>query len=305
MRKYSFIIPTFGREEYLLCAVASINKIEVVNKEIIVVDDNPESKVFEHLDQKIKNMIIYIKNDKNRGPGYSRKVGFLKSTGEYIIFMDDDDFYTATNFLKYAQKIFQQYQNLSFISFNANNYYMKNHNIVQEGMLNRIGLISGAEYLKNFQIVINKPKSTFTSIFKKAALIDAGINEMEIVNDASIFLRVLLVGDAYLSDTIIGNYRIHDSNITKTLSAEFIVENLVEKEKVFNLLKFNNFNRYKWLYEQSKVSVIYFYFNNEEYSKDTAIIKWIQNQEFLVRILLLKDVYISILKRKIKKVIRG
>lgn len=61
MRKYSFIIPTFGREEYLLCAVASINKIEVVNKEIIVVDDNPESKVFEHLDPKIKNMIIYIK----------------------------------------------------------------------------------------------------------------------------------------------------------------------------------------------------------------------------------------------------
>lgn len=305
MSKYSFIIPTFGREQYLLYAINSIDRITNIDSEIIVVDDDPNSNIFDNLTDDIKNKITYIKHSKNRGPGYSRKEGFLQSTGDYIIFMDDDDFYTNTNFLAYSEKQFHQYPNIAFVAFNANSYYMDSQRIVQEGMLNRNGLITRNEYLKEFQIRINKPKSTFTTIFSKAKLIRAGINNMEMVNDTSIFLRASLVGDAYLCSDIIGNYRIHATNITKTLSAKFIVDNLVEKENIFKLLTFNTYIKNKWLYRQSRISIIYFYTNNKKYKEDTKIIEWVCKQNLIIRILLLKDIFINISKRHIKKIIRG
>ncbi|MNE65137.1 hypothetical protein D3C80_1605920 [compost metagenome] len=61
------------------------------------------------------------------------------------------------------------------------------------------------------------------------------ILNMNMVNDASIYLRALLIGDAGFIDTIAGVYRIHGNNITFNLSQSFLIENLEEKRLIRNM----------------------------------------------------------------------
>lgn len=93
--KYSFIIPVYNSEEYI---VKCLNSIIIQNKnksnfEIIVVDDGSADntqKIVEELSKKHKNIIKYYKR-KHEGVSSTRNYGIDKSCGEYIIFVDSDD----------------------------------------------------------------------------------------------------------------------------------------------------------------------------------------------------------------------
>lgn len=61
------------------------------------------------------------------------------------------------------------------------------------------------------------------------------ILNMNMVNDASIYLRSLLIGDAGFINTLAGVYRLHGDNITFNLSQRFLIENLEEKLLIKNM----------------------------------------------------------------------
>lgn len=97
--KVSVIIPTYKRSEYLKRAIDSVLNQSYNNIEIIVVDDNnPDTdyrktnelvmKEYEH-----NNNIIYIKHKKNMNGAVARNTGIKKASGDYITFLDDDDFF--------------------------------------------------------------------------------------------------------------------------------------------------------------------------------------------------------------------
>jgi glycosyltransferase involved in cell wall biosynthesis len=91
MSLVSVIIPTFNRESTIERAINSVLKQTHTNLECIVVDDcsndNTKKLVLSFNDKRVK----YIKNDSNCGVSYSRNVGFVNSTGEYIALLDSDD----------------------------------------------------------------------------------------------------------------------------------------------------------------------------------------------------------------------
>ena len=87
----SIIIPTFNRSKYLKRAISSALNQTYEKIEIIIIDDNSDdetdSVVRDFKDERIK----YYKNNKNKGPTFSRNKGIRLSKGEYITFLDDDD----------------------------------------------------------------------------------------------------------------------------------------------------------------------------------------------------------------------
>lgn len=98
-KKVSIIIPTYGRPDYLNRAINSVLKQDFKNIEIIVVDDNSNTEMHEATS---KIMLAYSTNTKvvyyhdyiNRGGALARNKGIELSSGEYITFLDDDDFYS-------------------------------------------------------------------------------------------------------------------------------------------------------------------------------------------------------------------
>lgn len=95
----SVIIPTYGRSELLARAIDSVLAQTHRPLEIIVVDDNPQGDAHrlatrERLAGYIEQgQIIYSPRRHNGGGAQARNSGILRSSGEYITFLDDDDYY--------------------------------------------------------------------------------------------------------------------------------------------------------------------------------------------------------------------
>ena len=87
----SVVIPTFNRSAFLKKAIESVLSQGYQDFELIVVDDGSEddtSEVVTGFDSGIK----YIKQ-KNKGPGAARNLGIKNSKGEFIAFLDSDDWW--------------------------------------------------------------------------------------------------------------------------------------------------------------------------------------------------------------------
>lgn len=90
----SVVVPVYGTEKYLRKCLDSILTQTYGNIELIVVNDasndNSEDIIKEYL-QKYDN-IKYVKHSKNRGLFRARISGAEEATGEYIAFVDSDDY---------------------------------------------------------------------------------------------------------------------------------------------------------------------------------------------------------------------
>lgn len=93
MAKISIIITTWNSEETIISAIQSAINQEYEDLEIIIIDDgsvdNTEKKVAEFI-KDYKNIKYYKKE--NTGVSDTRNFGIRRATGEYIIFLDDDDY---------------------------------------------------------------------------------------------------------------------------------------------------------------------------------------------------------------------
>ncbi len=101
--KYSIIIPHFTKEGTTLLerAVRSIPVRDDV--EIIVVDNSPVQIPHDSLSFDNRAKIYY--SDNKKGAGHARNVGLEHARGEWVLFLDADDFYTDdafTSFDKYT-----------------------------------------------------------------------------------------------------------------------------------------------------------------------------------------------------------
>lgn len=98
MPKVSIIIPTYNREKELSTCIDSLLNQTYKDIEIIVINDgskdNTDTLINSYKDKRIK----YYKRT-NHGIGSSRNYGLEKSTGDYVSFIDSDD-YIDKNFIE-------------------------------------------------------------------------------------------------------------------------------------------------------------------------------------------------------------
>lgn len=86
----SIVIPTFNRPFFLYEAIKSCLNQSYKEIEIIVVNDGGE-KVDKIIDSFRDNRIKYITHRKNMGLSVARNTGIKSATGEYLVYLDDDD----------------------------------------------------------------------------------------------------------------------------------------------------------------------------------------------------------------------
>jgi glycosyltransferase involved in cell wall biosynthesis len=107
--KVSIIIPVHNRIKELKRAVDSIRNQSYKNYEVIIVDDCSTDKIKPQLFNKINDIKIEIINLSTKSnANFARNIGFKKSSGDYLAFLDSDDEWKE-NHLQY---------NLDFINEN-------------------------------------------------------------------------------------------------------------------------------------------------------------------------------------------
>ena len=113
MKKVSVIIPTHKRSNSLIRAINSVLNQSYKNIEIIVVDDNDQNSDYRKNNEKKLSIyrndkrVIYLKHEKNMNGACARNTGIKKATGDYITFLDDDDYFLKERIEKLVNKLEQ------------------------------------------------------------------------------------------------------------------------------------------------------------------------------------------------------
>ncbi len=89
--KVSVVIPTFNRAHCICKAIDSVISQTYSNTEIVVIDDGSSDNTREVL-EKYGSAVCYFYQE-NKGIAGARNAGIRKSTGEYIAFLDSDDYW--------------------------------------------------------------------------------------------------------------------------------------------------------------------------------------------------------------------
>lgn len=91
--KISIILPIYGVEKYLPRCMESVFNQTLKDIEIIMVDDESPDTCPQLCDEYAqKDDRVKVVHKKNGGLGYARNSGLDVATGEYIAFLDSDDF---------------------------------------------------------------------------------------------------------------------------------------------------------------------------------------------------------------------
>lgn len=96
----SIIIPVYNVEDYLFKCLDSLEKQTVKNFEVIIIDDGSTDNtkhIYQKFEQKFDNYRIYVQE--NAGVSNARNKGIEISKGDYLYFMDSDD-WVSENFIK-------------------------------------------------------------------------------------------------------------------------------------------------------------------------------------------------------------
>ena len=89
MPKLSIVIPLYNVEDYIERCLESIKKQTFKDYEVIIVNDGTKDNSMEI----VKKYPYTIINQKNQGLSMARNNAVKKATGEYLIFLDSDDYW--------------------------------------------------------------------------------------------------------------------------------------------------------------------------------------------------------------------
>ena len=126
--KVSFIIPIYNVEKYLPQCVDSILSQTYTDFEVILVDDGSPDNSGKLCDEYAKkDSRVRVIHKLNGGLSDARNAGLNAAYGDYVIFVDSDDFWVKNDCLQQIMHIVEQNSECGFIGFNCSYYYEDSH----------------------------------------------------------------------------------------------------------------------------------------------------------------------------------
>ena len=122
-KKVSVIVPIYNVEKYIGKCVDSIRNQDYPNIEIILVDDGSPDKSPQIIDEMASNdERIKVIHEKNGGVSSARNRGIAAATGEYIMFVDGDD-WVDDDYVSYFVDLIEKHG--CDIGMDKNNYMVE------------------------------------------------------------------------------------------------------------------------------------------------------------------------------------
>jgi glycosyltransferase involved in cell wall biosynthesis len=120
--KVSIVLPTYNGAKYLRQSIDSCLNQTYKNIELIIVDDGSMDETPQIIRSYQDERIKYIRHKKNRRLPHALNTGFSKSTGEYLTWTSDDNYY-AEDAIELMVAFLQKNKTIDFVYAN---YYVIN-----------------------------------------------------------------------------------------------------------------------------------------------------------------------------------
>lgn len=196
MTKVSIIIPIYNVEKYLDRCMKSLLGQTLQDIELIMVDDGSPDKCPQICDEYVqKNPKIKVVHKQNAGLGYARNSGLEVATGEFVAFVDSDDYVDTSMFEILYNEALKTQADAVFCA-----YQIHDKNRDGEILFSKKKLLHGKEIINYIADMIASPNcikeerlecmSAWNGIYKKN-IIDEGkirfMSEREIVSEDIVF----------------------------------------------------------------------------------------------------------------------
>lgn len=179
----SVIIPMYNAEQYIQRCLNSIIRQTVFEQlEVIIVndgsDDNSEYIVKEYT-KKYSNIICY--HTKNRGVSHARNIGLDKSNGEYVVFVDSDDYIDE----EYISKLVAYSNDCSIV---CSGFIAEYKNKRVKNFIQKEQEVSSSEAIHDFLIGKNINPNVWSKAFKRSVIEKIRFDESKTVAEDRLFL---------------------------------------------------------------------------------------------------------------------
>ena len=107
--KLSIIIPVYNVEKYLEKCLGSLCNLGIENEIIIINDGTPDDslEIAENFRQAHRNENIVIISQENQGLSEARNRGLKAAKGEYVSFIDSDDFVDTEEYRTFIKEVIE------------------------------------------------------------------------------------------------------------------------------------------------------------------------------------------------------
>lgn len=165
MKKISVILPVYNSEKYISKCLDSLISQTYKSIEVIVINDGSIDNSLKIINDYVKkNTNIKVINKKNEGVSIARRVGLNVVTGDYITFIDSDDFIDEK---MYEQMIKVALQNNADIVECGYIFHDENNTVINIKGLKKTKMIGQEECLRNFLTGNNSENFLWNKIYKR------------------------------------------------------------------------------------------------------------------------------------------
>lgn len=226
--RFSIVVPVYNVELYLEKCLKSIISQSYKNFEIIVVNDGSTDSsraICEKYGQLYDN--VKVLNKKNEGLSYARRDGFLHATGDYILFVDSDDFINDT-YLENAYKNIKVFKS-DIVLPNILIRYSKKDIKFQTNLENN-KIYNKEEILTELVLGKNLKDYVWGKIYKRTIINEKFFSEIQIFEDVLFTYKVIRFANSISTNFEMNYYYVQRNN--SILTSPFTKEKLVLLDNV-------------------------------------------------------------------------
>lgn len=214
--RFSIIVPIYNREKVLEKCIDSLINQTFKDIEIILIDDGSDDRSFsicksyEEKDKRVRSLHV-----KQGGVSRARNTGIALSNGEYLIFVDSDDYVEKTMCERFNDIIMNQNPDVIIGGYHL---HCKSHTgVVRVSLDNSFEFHDGKEYLIKAIKSRRFKASVWGNVFKNDGILGERIRfdeELSYHEDMDIMYRLLAnVHRIFLSDDPLYHYMLLENSL--------------------------------------------------------------------------------------------
>ena len=239
MPKFSIIIPVYNVEPYLEECVVSVLTQTFTDFEVILINDGSTDESGRMCDKfAASDLRVRIVHQSNRGLSAARNVGISLAAGEYVIFLDSDDFWHDEKILEILFAKLQE-THAQVLSFN----YVKVEGSSESAPYFRDSAAMSGTSEDSFRYQIEHDlwiACAWNKVIQKKLFDNGALRFVEGVTaeDIDWCVRLALAADKfdYISNVLVC-YRIRETSISKNVTAPKVHTLLDNIDVCLNLLQ--------------------------------------------------------------------
>ena len=297
----SVIIPLYNKAEYIIDTLNSVKNQSYKNFEIIIINDGSTDNSLE-LVSTYEGSKITIINQVNQGVSVARNNGIEAAKGEFIAFLDADD-YWYTNHLELLNQSIKEFPNEVVFCSNYEIYITKK-NIKKTAFSFNYNSNDNIILLTNYfkSSLLNSIAWTSAVCIKKSILDNSMLFDQRLicVQDTDLWIRLGLKYSFVFNITVTAkHYKFIENSLSKidTINSKYIFSKKYIEEEKNNpyLKKYMDNNRYAIAMDAKERGLKGIYLKLRED---------INNKNLNFKQLILLHLHVSFIK-KLKKIFKG